>query len=157
MERSNNRYVFKISMAKAADIPAIHSLVRELALFEKAPHAVITTPQEYLDDMQKGWFESLVAIDENNQIAGMALFHKAYSSWKGKMIYLDDLIVTQEHRGKGAGRQLLDALISYSQNQGAKLLKWQVLDWNEEAIRFYKNLGVEFEDEWLNCKLFLKE
>jgi GNAT superfamily N-acetyltransferase len=146
---------FTIRKAQPEDMPAIHSLVRELALFEKEPDAVITNPEEYLKDMENGWFESLVALTDENEIAGMALFHRAYSSWKGKMIYLDDLIVTEKFRGQGAGRLLLESLIQYAKSQDARLLKWQVLDWNADAINFYKGLGVDFEDEWLNCKMFL--
>lgn len=138
------------------DLGSVFSLVKVLADFEKAADAVQTSPEIYLHDFEKGWFETIIAESEECGIIGMALFFQSYSTWKGKMIYLDDLVIEPAYRSRGIGSILLDALIEESRMRGAFILKWQVLDWNEDAIRFYKRKNVIMEDEWLNCKLFLK-
>lgn len=144
----------KIRSASSSDMPTVHKLVMELAVFEKAPNEVVTTVREYEQDFKNGWFDILLATEDEN-VVGMALFNKAYSTWKGAMIYLEDLIVIESHRGQGIGRLLLDELYEKSRQMGAKLVKWQVLDWNVDAIAFYKKDGVKLEDEWINCKKFL--
>jgi GNAT superfamily N-acetyltransferase len=138
-----------------ADLESVFSLVNILAEFEKAAEAVKTSPKIYLEDFKAGWFEIIIAESEESGIIGMALFYQSYSTWKGKMIYLDDLVVDPAYRSRGIGSLLLDALIEESRLREASLLKWQVLDWNEDAIRFYKRKDAIIEDEWLNCKLFL--
>lgn len=143
-----------IDYAKDADFPAIIELVKELALFEKAPEAVTVTPEEYLEDWKKGFFQIRLA-KMNDEIIGMALYYNAYSSWKGRMLYLDDLIVTEKHRGLGAGALLLNAVIDEARKLNARLVKWQVLDWNTNAIDFYKMKGAEIEEGWWNVKYWL--
>ena len=137
------------------DLKSVFSLVNILAEFEKAADAVKTSPEIYLRDFEAGWFEIIIAESEDTGIIGMALFYQSYSTWKGKMIYLDDLVVEPDYRSKGIGSLILDALIEESRLRAASLLKWQVLDWNEDAIRFYKRKDAIIEDDWLNCKLFL--
>lgn len=137
------------------DLESVFSLVRVLAEFEKAADAVRTSPEIYLKDFEAGWFETIIAESEKSGVIGMALFYQSYSTWKGKMIYLDDLVIEPQYRSKGIGSILLDALIEESRLRQASILKWQVLDWNEDAIRFYKRKDAIIEDEWLNCKLFL--
>lgn len=137
------------------DLESVFSLVKILAEFEKASEAVNTSPEIYRQDFGEGWFEILIAESEESGIIGMALFYQSYSTWKGKMIYLDDLVIEPNYRSKGIGSILLDALIEEARLRNASILKWQVLDWNEDAIRFYKRKEAIIEDEWLNCKLFL--
>lgn len=136
------------------DLPAVLSMIKGLALFERAPDAVIVTLEELERDGfgDEPIFHFKIA-EKEGEVIGMALFYIGYSTWKGKLLYLDDLFVPEEHRGLGAGKMLLDAVIAFGQQVGAKCIKWQVLDWNEPAIEFYKKYGVEFDGEWIDCKL----
>ena len=97
-------------------------------------------------------FKCLIAETEN-KIVGMAIYYTKYSTWKGKGIYLDDIVVTQTMRSKGIGKLLFDAVIKESKTSGANQLHWQVLDWNEQAINFYRKYNPNFDDEWVNCKM----
>jgi len=144
----------KIRAVETQDLPAIHLLVQELAIFERAEKEVITTHQQYLQYFEEGWFDAIIA-ESDGKIIGMALFHNAFSTWKGPMIYLEDLIVTASMRGQGIGLQLLEHLYQLSKMKKAVLIKWQVLDWNQPAIEFYKKQGAELDAGWINCKKFL--
>ena len=145
-----------IRPATEADIPAIHALVYELAVFEKEPEAVFTTPEEYLEDFRNGLFESRVA-EMDGKVVGMTLFFMMYSSWKGKMLYLDDFVVNEQYRGLGVGQKLYDDFIEEGRRRGCRLVKWQVLDWNEPAIKFYEKNQAIIERDWWNVKKFLFE
>ncbi len=145
-----------IRPATEADIPTIHSLVYELAVYEKEPEAVFTTPEEYLEDFRKGLFESHVA-ELDGQVVGITLFFMAYSSWKGKMLYLDDFVVNEKYRRYGVGQKLYDDFMEEGLRRGCRLVKWQVLDWNEPAIRFYEKNNAIIEKGWWNVKQFLFE
>ncbi|MFN4079561.1 MAG: GNAT family N-acetyltransferase [Saprospiraceae bacterium] len=135
-------------------MPAVFRLVQALADYEKAPHEVLTSPDEYLADYEAGRFECLVA-EHAAEVIGMALFFNAYSTWKGKMLYLDDLVVAQEYRGKGVGQALYDAFITLASERGCRLAKWQVLEWNTPAVRFYERNGAIIETDWWNVKRLL--
>ncbi len=143
-----------IRPATEADIPDIHALMYELAVYEKEPEAVFTTVEEYRADFQAGLFESHVA-EMDGQVVGMTLFFMTYSSWKGKMLYLDDFVVTESHRRYGVGQLLFDAFVAEGRQRGCRLVKWQVLDWNEPALRFYAKNEAIIEQGWWNGKLFL--
>lgn len=143
-----------VRSATERDVAAMHALVYELAVYEKEPEAVVTTPEEYLNDFLDGRFEGLVAETEG-QIVGMTLFYMAYSSWKGKMLYLDDFVVSEAWRGRGIGQLLYDAFMEEARLRGCRLAKWQVLDWNEPAIRFYQKNEAKIETGWWNVKRFL--
>ena len=138
-----------------ADLPQVLGLIQELAEYEKAPDAVTNT----LEAMQRDGFGPqpifgfFVLEDDEAQIIGLALYYTAYSTWKGRMLYLEDLVVTEEARRGGRGRLLFDAVVAEARATGAKRMKWQVLDWNEPAIGFYKKLGANIEGEWLNGNL----
>ncbi len=151
----NNNNIL-IQPATEADIPAIHALVYELAVFEKEPEAVFTTPEEYLEDFRKGLFESHVA-ELDGKVVGMTLFFMMYSSWKGKMLYLDDFVVKENYRGLGVGQKLYDDFMAEGRRRGCRLVKWQVLDWNEPAIKFYEKNEAIIEKGWWNVKKFLFE
>jgi GNAT superfamily N-acetyltransferase len=141
-----------IRPATEADIPAIHALVRELAAYENEPEAVFTTPEEYLEDFRKGLFESQVA-EMDGRVVGMILYFMMYSSWKGKMLYLDDFVITESHRRYGIGQKLFDAFVEEGRRRGCRLIKWQVLDWNEPALQFYRKNEAVIETNWWNCKI----
>ena len=143
-----------IRNATENDIPSIHSLVYELAVYEKEPEAVTATPESYLRDFKAGLFRSIVA-EADGKVVGMMLFFTMYSSWKGKMMYLDDFVITQSHRRFGIGQLLYDRLLGISKDEGCALLKWQVLDWNKPAIEFYQKNKAIIETDWWNVKVFL--
>lgn len=143
-----------IRTATAEDLPAIHGLMFELAVYEKEPEAVAATLEEYQEDFENGLFESHVA-ELDGRIIGMTLFYMSYSSWKGKMLYLDDFVVTEDSRRYGAGQILFDAFLAEGQRRGCRLVKWQVLDWNEPALNFYRKNDAIIETGWWNGKIFL--
>ena len=139
-----------------ADVPAAFQLVEELALFEKAPEQVTTTAEKMAEDGfgPESVFSFLVAEDADlGQIVGLSLYYFRYSTWKGKRLYLEDLIVTESYRGHGAGKQLLEATIDMAHQTNCTGMMWQVLDWNQPAIDFYKQFGTRFDAEWTNCHL----
>lgn len=137
-----------------ADIPAVLNLIKELALYEKAPEEVTNTIADMEHDGfgDQPVFRMLVAENEGN-VVGMAIYFIKYSTWKGKGVYLDDIVVNESFRGKGIGKLLLDEVIRDCKHLGAKQLHWQVLDWNAPAIGFYKKYAASFDNEWINCKL----
>lgn len=147
-----------IRQGVAADVPEILGLIQHLADFEKAPQEVAVTEADLLKDGfgDKPLFDVLIA-EADDEVAGMALYYTTYSTWKGHMVYLEDLIVKEPYRGNGIGKQLLDATIAAAEKQGARLVKWQVLDWNQPAIDFYKSYGADFDAEWVNVRLMLKD
>ena len=141
-----------IRKAKIQDIEAIHGLVVELAIFEKEPDAVKVDVEYYKKSFEENIFQAIVA-EEEGRVIGVTIFYMTFSTWKGKMIYLEDFVVKQEYRSKGVGQRLWDAWIQEAKNQEANLVKWQVIDWNDSAIRFYKKNGATIEKEWWNGKI----
>lgn len=139
-----------------ADLPAVHALVYELAVYEREPEAVFTTPEEYLRDFRAGRFEGHVA-EMDGKVVGMTLFYEAYSTWKGRMLYLDDFVVNESCRGMGVGQMLFDTFVEEGRKRNCRLVKWQVLDWNEPALRFYERNNAIIERDWWNGKIFLFE
>ena len=144
----------EIRPAQLSDVPSMHALMYELAVYENAPEAVATTVEEYETDFSNGLFEGFVA-EADGQIVGMTLYFMAYSSWKGKMLYLDDFVVTEDSRRFGIGQMLYDTFLAEAQKRGCRLAKWQVLDWNDPAIRFYEKNNAEIEKGWWNVKKML--
>ena len=155
MAKAQRKEKIHIRQAKKSDLADVLALIKELALFEKAPEAVIVTVGDLNKDGfgKKPLFKVFVA-EINKAVVGMALLYTGYSTWKGKLIYLDDLIVKETHRNKGIGKMLLDEAILYAAKEKARVLKWQVLRWNKDAIRFYKRYdNIIFDDEWVDCKM----
>ena len=146
----------KITIRKAQkeDLPSIYALVKELALYEKSPESVTATIEDYYQDFEDNIFESIVA-ERDSEVVGMALYYMTYSTWRGRMLYLEDFVVKESERKLGIGKLLFDEVIEIAKSKKAVLLKWQVLDWNDPAIQFYKKYDTIFENEWLNGKLFL--
>ena len=144
----------QIRKATPEDIPSIHELVRELARYERAEEEFIATVEEYREDFRQEVFQSIVA-EVDGQIVGMMLYYMTYSTWKGKMLYLEDFVLLEEFRRKGIGTQLFDAFLEEARKLGCRLVKWQVLDWNKPALDFYERYQATIEKEWWNGKLFL--
>jgi len=147
----------KIIIEKAVkeDCEAIMQLVHELAVYEKAPDEITVAMEHFLESGfgEKPVWEAFVA-KENGIVKGFALYYIRYSTWKGQRMYLEDLLVTEDMRGKGIGKLLFDKLVEECKSKKYSGLVWQVLDWNEPAINFYKKFeGVKFEEEWVNCSI----
>uniref|UniRef100_UPI004047A361 GNAT family N-acetyltransferase n=1 Tax=Roseivirga sp. TaxID=1964215 RepID=UPI004047A361 len=136
------------------DLEQVFDLIKELAEYEKAPEQVNNSVARMEEDGfgEKPIFEFFVA-EEGSDIIGTAIFYYRYSTWKGKAIYLEDLIVRESKRGNGTGKKLLDAIVYEAKRVDARQVMWQVLDWNEPAINFYKKLGTDLDAGWINCKL----
>ncbi|MFZ1677846.1 MAG: GNAT family N-acetyltransferase [Saprospiraceae bacterium] len=145
----------QIRKANEDDIPAIYSLVRELAEYERGLHKVTTTPESYLLDFKENIFDAFVA-EKDSMVVGIALYYLVFSTWRGRMLYLEDFVVRESERGSGIGKLLFEAFMVEAKRQDVALVKWQVLDWNEPAINFYKKYDVVFDDEWVDCKIYLK-
>lgn len=142
----------KLRKATYEDLPAIYNLVVELAVFEKEPDAVKATLQDYQEQFKNELIHAIVAVD-NEIIVGMALYYDTFSTWRGKMLYLEDFVVNQAYRSKGVGSLIYDEFIEEAKRRKCTMVKWQVLDWNEGAIRFYKQKGATIEQGWWNVKV----
>lgn len=142
----------KIRKVEESDLEQVLELIKELALYEKAPHEVEVTLEKFKNYFSENLFDAFVAFD-GDKLAGIALFYIAYSTWKGKIIYLDDLVVTQNYRRKGVGENLFNALIKECNRLNANQLRWHVLDWNTPAINFYKKINADLDPEWITGKL----
>jgi len=138
--------------ARVDDMLAVHGLVKELASFEKEGDAVKVDANYYKKCFEENTFQVIVAEDAG-KVVGMTLFYMSFSTWKGKMMYLEDFVVLPDYRNKGIGQQLWNEWILESKKQGAKMVKWQVLDWNTEATRFYERAGATIEKQWWNGKI----
>jgi len=131
------------------DMPAILNLIKELAIFENEPHAVVVSVADLVRDGfgESPLFTTFVAEDQN-VIIGMALFYYRFSTWKGKTIHLEDLIVTESQRGTGAGFKLYTEVIKEGKRENVRRIEWNVLDWNTPAIDFYKKSGAKVVEDW---------
>jgi len=140
-----------IRKAEPGDYPAILSLIKELAHFERAPERVTNTVEQMNEESSH--FSALVAQKDDGEIIGMAVFFFAYFTWVGKSLYLDDIYVKKEYRGNKTGTKLLERVVEYARSEKCKRLRWQVLDWNTEAIEFYRKYGATLDGEWINCDM----
>lgn len=145
---------FSLRKAERKDCIKIMELVRELALFEKAPEQVTVT-QEHFEESGFGsnpvWW-GYVAEHEGNIVAA-AIYYVRYSTWKGQRMYLEDIIVNEAYRGKGIGSMLFEKLIEEAKEKNFTGMMWQALDWNTPALDFYKKFGATFDEGWVNCHL----
>jgi len=144
-----------IRPAEKADLEAVRELVIELAIFEKAPNAVTATLKDYHDNYDSGLIHMLLA-EKEGEILGMTLFYDTFSTWRGKMLYLEDFVVKEAARGQGIGDLLFDATIRAAKERGCVMMKWQVLDWNAGAVRFYERKKATIEKEWWNGKIIFE-
>ena len=131
------------------DMPEVLALITELAIFEKEPNAVVVTVEDLLRDgfSENPLFYTFVA-EVQNEIIGVALFYYRFSTWKGKTIHLEDLIVKETKRGTGAGFALYTEIIKQGKKDNVKRIEWNVLDWNTPAIEFYKKSGATVLNDW---------
>jgi GNAT superfamily N-acetyltransferase len=146
-----------IRKAKKEDCPQILTLIKELAVYERAPDEVTVT-QRHFEESGFGpnpvWW-AFVAETKENGILGFALYYIRYSTWKGQAMYLEDILVTDSARGKGIGKLLFERLIEEAKEKEFNRIIWQVLDWNEPAINFYKKYNADFDGGWLNCSIWV--
>jgi GNAT superfamily N-acetyltransferase len=140
---------YTIRPAEEADFPAILDIIKALALFEKAPEKVTNTVERM--KAEKAYFNCLVAVNETGEVIAICLYFFAYYTWVGKSIYLDDLYVSEPYRRQGIAAALLEKLFEIARSENCNRIRWQVLNWNGHAIRFYKKYGATIDDEWLNC------
>ncbi len=140
-----------IRRAAKADCPRMLELVQELATYERAPDQVTVTLEHF---EKSGFGEHPVywafVAEHNNEIVGFALYYIRYSTWKGQRMYLEDIVVTESWRGRKIGRMLFDRLIVEAREKGFGGMTWQVLEWNEPAINFYKKYNASLDPEWVN-------
>jgi GNAT superfamily N-acetyltransferase len=143
-----------VRRAVREDCPRLLELIRELALYEKAPHEVTVTAEHFTDSgfgPNPVWWAFVVTVD--GQVEGFALYYIRYSTWKGQRLYLEDLIVTEKMRGLGLGKLLFDRVLLEMKEKDFKGMVWQVLDWNEPAINFYKKYQAHFDSGWITCSV----
>ncbi|MCC7453719.1 MAG: GNAT family N-acetyltransferase [Crocinitomix sp.] len=146
----------EVRPATLEDLPTVHRLIVELAVYENAPDEVTNSLENLIED---GFgptpaYSCLVATNQN-EVIGFALYYISYSTWKGKCVYLEDFLVTEAWRRRGVGKILFEAVHQQAILMNAKRFEWQVLDWNTPAINFYKKYQVEMDRSWIDCKLVL--
>ena len=144
-----------IRSARLGDEAAIHGLISELALYERAPDEVTNTVEKLKVDLfVDAVCEALVVENDALEVVGFALFYQSYSTWKGRCLYLEDFYVKPEFRRGGIGSRLFTEVVETAKRWGAKRMDWQVLDWNEPALEFYREHSSILDPEWINGRLF---
>jgi GNAT superfamily N-acetyltransferase len=143
-----------IRKGRIEDMPAVSGLIKELAAFEKEPDAVVLTIADLERDGfgEKPLFQTFVAED-NDEVVGMVLYYYRYSTWKGKTIHIEDLIVKEDKRGLGLGFKLYSEVIAQGKSDGVRRIEWNVLDWNSPAIEFYERSGAKVFKDWLVAQM----
>lgn len=144
----------EIRKAQRGDEFAIMELIHALALYEKAPDAVVNTAEELGKHLFDEKICDAIVACEQERIVGFALYFTNYSTWKGKCLYLEDFYVLPEYRQTGIGSQLFDEVVQIAKSRGVKRMDWQVLDWNTPAINFYKKKEAILDPEWINGRFF---
>jgi ribosomal protein S18 acetylase RimI-like enzyme len=147
-----------IRRAIREDCVPMFELIKELAEYEKALHEVTVTLEEFIDagfGSSPVWGAFVAEVDQ--EIVGISLYYNRYSTWKGRRLYLEDLVVTEKMRGKQIGKKLFDATVEFGQANNYSGMMFQVLNWNESAINFYKKYNPKFDDEWLNVSIEFKD
>ena len=152
-----------IRRAVKEDCQRLLELIKELALYEKAPQEVTVTAEHFEESgfgSNPVWWAFVAEApspegEGRGEVLGFALYYIRYSTWKGQAMYLEDILVTEAARGKGIGKLLLDRLIVEAKEKGFKRIVWQVLEWNEPAINFYKKYNADFDGEWVNCSIYV--
>lgn len=148
----------EINIRKAVkeDCPRLMELIQELADYEKAPDEVTVKMDHFIESgfgLNPIWWSFVAEVD--GKVEGFALYYVRYSTWKGQAMYLEDILVTNEMRGNGIGKLLFDRLIEEAKEKRWNRILWQVLDWNEPAINFYKKYNAEFDGKWVNCVIYV--
>lgn len=147
-----------IRKATATDSNEILELIKELAVFEKQPDAVILSEEELIKSAfsENPWVYVYV-VEIDSKAVGMALYYYGFSTWKGRSLHLEDLIVNENFRKLGIGKALMNQVIQVAKNEKVERMSWEVLDWNEPAIKFYESLNTEFYKDWWLCRLFKEQ
>jgi len=144
----------KLRKASKEDLPEVISLIKELAEYERAAHEVKITLEELIQD---GFGEHplywIILAEIDGKIVGMSFYYIRYSTWTGRNLYLEDIVVKEQYRGHGVGKLLFEETINIAKEMKVRQMIWQVLDWNEPAINFYKKYNAELDGEWINGKL----
>ena len=145
---------YNIRFAQQSDMPKVLELIKELAVFEKEPDAVIVTEEDLVaHGFGKHPLFICFVAEKDEEIIAIALIYFRFSTWKGKTVHLEDLIVKQAFRGQGLGTLLLDEVIKYGYSQGVQRVCWEVLDWNTNAIKFYEKKGAKILKDWYLAQL----
>ncbi|ASW72886.1 GNAT family acetyltransferase [Chryseobacterium piperi] len=147
-----------IRSAVQDDCAPMLELIKELAEYEKALHEVTVSLDEFIDagfGSEPVWGAFVAEVDD--EIVGISLYYNRYSTWKGRRLYLEELVVTERMRGKQIGKKLFDATLEYGKSNNYSGMMFQVLDWNEPAINFYKKYSPKFDNEWLNVSIEFKD
>lgn len=146
--------MIELRKGEKKDLNAVLGLVKELAVYEKALDQVANTVERMEEDGfgDHPIYGFIVAL-EGGTIIGTSIYYYRYSTWKGKRLYLEDLVVTESRRGSGAGKLLFEATLEIAKETNCSGMMWQVLDWNEPAINFYKKYNANFDEEWINCNI----
>lgn len=161
--------MIQVRRAVKKDCPRLLELIKELAVYEKAPNEVTVTLEHFIESgfgKNPVWWAFVATSPKSEsgspspserelegEVLGFALYYIRYSTWKGQAMYLEDIIVTEAARGKGIGKLLMDRLIEEAKEKGFNRISWQVLEWNEPAINFYKKYNAGFDAEWVNCSI----
>ena len=144
----------KIRKGVRQDLPKVLELIKELALYEKASDQVSNTVERMEEDgFGSNPIYGFFVAEREGEIVGLSLYYYRYSTWKGKRLYLEDIIVTESNRGKGLGKMLFESTMKFALEQNCTGMMWQVLDWNKPAIDFYKKYNAKLDDEWINGHL----
>ena len=146
--------MIKVREASLGDEQSIYDLVKALAVYEKAPNEVINTPSQIAKDLFEDKICYAYVAEKNNSIIAFALYYVSYSTWKGKSLYLEDLFVLPEYRKDGVGGLLFDEVVATAKRWKVKRMDWQILDWNEPALNFYKKKNAHLDSGWVNGRLF---
>jgi GNAT superfamily N-acetyltransferase len=144
----------KIRAAKLGDEQAIFALIQELALYEKAPEQVNNTAEQLRIDLFQSFLCEAIVAENDKEIIGFALYYTAYSTWKGKILYLEDFYVKENHRKNGVGNLLFEKVVEIAKDKKVKRMDWQVLEWNALALGFYEKKEAELSSEWVNGRLY---
>ncbi len=143
-----------IREAKLGDEKSIFDLIYALAVYEKAPEQVTNSAEQLRIDLFEDNVCSALVAEENGVIIGFSLYYISYSTWKGRCLYLEDFFVLPDKRREGIGQMLFDQTVSVAVKLGVKRMDWQVLDWNQPALNFYKKNNAALDGEWINGRLF---
>ena len=142
-----------VRKATSKDLQDIYDLVLELAIYEKAPEEVTASLDDYKRNFSENVFDAIVA-ETDGKVIGTCIYYMTWSTWKGRMMYLEDFVVKEAYRRRGVGQLLFDTFLENAKKERAVMVKWQVLDWNEPAIKFYEKNQAIFDEDWWNVKLF---
>ncbi len=144
-----------IRQSEKEDMPKVLEYIQELATYEKAPEEMVNT----VEDLEKNGFGDnkvfdCIVAEVENIVVGFALYYTGYSTWKGRTLYLEDFLVSEDYRGKGIGKLLFNQVILEAKKRNMKRMDWQVIDWNKPAINFYNKYNATLDGEWFNGRLF---